>query len=603
MELEEALRHARGIAGECHVNSRLWDRAEMAVPHYLWTLGTRKNRRGWCSACKRWMRLKPERMTPGYAAFDPYMEKFDGDEEPFLPVLYSGLQEHLFRERYNGTTDHLTTGTCPQCGAWVQFRSIYKGHRSLWDRLFLIEYAKSAIEPRSAIVCVGLEIDVAWKHMDGLEPGVPMEITPRELCVFRYGQGADRFVREATWTGDGWEMRWTHRRECVSGFVPGRGLYQPGIQVRLDDESYRNAIAGTPFEHILADEGLLQETEAGDYYDRITFAARVAKYPCIEYLNRLGMTQLARQAIDKTCGKTLNLRGRTARQVLRLTGDEWAEAKGKKLRLTRETLAARAFVRKKGLRMNMELCAWVGEEREGVETLRRLAESPVDAVKAVVDYCTEHYGTLSFGTGETLKLIQSRVAGGGYAGEGASLLDEADFTAANLADGQKGAVPGEVMLHELVHQWWGLGNMFDVATADSPWSAEGLTVYTTYRIVKELYGEEYAQENYVDKWREAVQDYSLNFYVRHPEYLSALPEAERLRIENSLSTVRLYSEMPLKILRAQELVGGEEAMDEILRGLFNREVDWNAPYLTYPEFLDACGLTEEDLDLAQDLDL
>ena len=46
MELEEALRHARGIAGECHVNSRLWDRAEMAVPHYLWTLGTRKDRRG-----------------------------------------------------------------------------------------------------------------------------------------------------------------------------------------------------------------------------------------------------------------------------------------------------------------------------------------------------------------------------------------------------------------------------------------------------------------------------------------------------------------------------------------------------------------------------
>ena len=98
------------------------------------------------------------------------------------------------------------------------------------------------------------------------------------------------------------------------------------------------------------------------------------------------MTQLARQAIDKTCGKTLNLRGRTARQVLRLTGDEWAEAKGKKLRLTRETLAARAFVRKKGLRMNMELCAWVGAEREGVETLRRLVESPVDAVKAV-KYC------------------------------------------------------------------------------------------------------------------------------------------------------------------------------------------------------------------------
>ena len=221
----------------------------------------------------------------------------------------------------------------------------------------------------------------------------------------------------------------------------------------------------------------------------------------------------------------------------------------------------------------------------------------VDAVKAVVDYCTEHYGTLSFGTGETLKLIQSRVAGGGYAVGGASLLDEADFTAANLGDVQKGGGAGEVMIHELVHQWWGLGNMFDTVDSTSPWSAEGLTVYTTYRIVKELYGEDYAQEHYVDQWQQAVDDYYLNFYVRHPEYLEMLPENEQLAISNSLSRVRQYSEMPLKILKAEQLVGGEEAMDQILHDLFNRELDPMYPYLTYQEFLDACHLTEEDLNL------
>ena len=113
------------------------------------------------------------------------------------------------------------------------------------------------------------------------------------------------------------------------------------------------------------------------------------------------------------------------------------------------------------------------------------AAGAADAVKAVVDYCTEHYGFPSaFGTSGTLKLIQSRVAGGGYAGEGASLLDEADFTAANLRDTSKGAGAGEVMIHELVHQWWGLGNMFDTPEEDSPWSSEGLTVYTSSRIVK-----------------------------------------------------------------------------------------------------------------------
>ena len=221
----------------------------------------------------------------------------------------------------------------------------------------------------------------------------------------------------------------------------------------------------------------------------------------------------------------------------------------------------------------------------------------VDAVKAVVDYCTERYGTLSFGTGETLKLIQSRVAGGGYAVGGASLLDEADFTIANLGDTNKGAVPGETFIHELVHQWWGLGNMFDTVDSTSPWSAEGLTVYTTYRIVKELYGEDYAQEHYVDQWQQAVDDYYLNFYVRHPEYLEMLPENEQLAISNSLSRVRQYSEMPLKILKAEQLVGGEEAIDQILHDLFNRELDPMYPYLTYQEFLDACHLTEEDLNL------
>ena len=225
------------------------------------------------------------------------------------------------------------------------------------------------------------------------------------------------------------------------------------------------------------------------------------------------------------------------------------------------------------------------------------AAGAVDAVKAVVDYCTEHYGKLSFGSGETLKLIQSRVAGGGYATDGASLLDEADFTANNLGDAAKGGGAGEVMIHELVHQWWGLGNMFDTSDSTSPWSAEGLTVYTTYRIVKELYGEAYAQEHYVDPWQQAVDDYYLDFYVRCPEYLERLPESVRLNISNSLSGMRQYCEMPLKILKAEQLVGGEEAMDQILNSLFNRELDPMYPYLTYQEFLDACGLTEEDLSL------
>ena len=225
------------------------------------------------------------------------------------------------------------------------------------------------------------------------------------------------------------------------------------------------------------------------------------------------------------------------------------------------------------------------------------AAGAADAVRAVVEYCTGHYGPLSFGAGGSLKLIQSRVTGGGYAANGASLLDEADFTADNLGDASKGAAAGEVMIHELVHQWWGLGNMFDSSDAASPWSAEGLTVYTTYRIVRELYGEAYARQHYIDAWQQAVDDYYQNFYVRNPEYLAMLPAEKQLEISNDLRYVRQYCEMPLKILKAEQLVGGEQAMDQILQRLFTRELDPLAPYLTYQDFLDACGLTEEALDL------
>ena len=241
--------------------------------------------------------------------------------------------------------------------------------------------------------------------------------------------------------------------------------------------------------------------------------------------------------------------------------------------------------------MTIEL--YYGRKHQDIMTQANAA----DAVRDVVEYCAAHYGTLSFGSGETLKLIQSRIAGGGYAAGGASLLDESDFTAANLNRAEKGSGDSEVMIHELVHQWWGLGNMFDIPEPDSPWSAEGLTVYTTYRIVKELYGEEYARTHYIDQWQQEVDDYYLNFYVRHPEYLEMLPEAERLRISNSLSGMRQYSEMPLKLLKAEQPVGGEDAMDQILYDLFNREIDPMYPYLTYDEFLSACGLTEEDLNL------
>lgn len=66
------------------------------------------------------------------------------------------------------------------------------------------------------------------------------------------------------------------------------------------------------------------------------------------------------------------------------------------------------------------------------------------------------------------------------------------------------------------------------------------------------------------------------------------------RINSSVDDIKEYCIMPLKILKAEQLVGGEEKMDEILKGLFtNRELN----PISYSDFLNACGLTEEALKL------
>lgn len=228
---------------------------------------------------------------------------------------------------------------------------------------------------------------------------------------------------------------------------------------------------------------------------------------------------------------------------------------------------------------------------------RIMDECNVDQVLAdVFEYCTKHYGPLSFYQDGTLKLIETG-AGGGYAGNGSSTMGEDSFNEEGLRDKKKGARGSEVLAHEIIHQWWGMGNMFDLTDSSSPWTPEGLTVYSTYRMMKEQHGGDYARQYYVDKWQAEVDDYYQNFYVRNPEFLEALPEHYQIVIRNSIEEMRKYSEMPLKILKAEQLVGGEEKMDEILNGLFTRELDPTFPYLTYQNFLDACGLAEEDLRL------
>lgn len=223
-----------------------------------------------------------------------------------------------------------------------------------------------------------------------------------------------------------------------------------------------------------------------------------------------------------------------------------------------------------------------------------------ETLKDVMRYCVNNIGSLSFADGDYLKLVQmSAFMFGGYAGGGMSVMGESSFVEDILSDPLRGASGQEVMAHEIIHQWWGLGRMFNEydEDVDPAWSAEGFTVYSTYRMMKEKYGDAYAQKNYVDVWQREADALSRDFYQRHPEYLSRLPEQYAASVLSAHDSTMKYCIMPLKILKAAELVGGEDRMDEIMRELFSTEDLIMPYYLSYEDFLDACGLTKEDLAL------
>lgn len=221
-----------------------------------------------------------------------------------------------------------------------------------------------------------------------------------------------------------------------------------------------------------------------------------------------------------------------------------------------------------------------------------------EVIKEVFDYCNQNIGIMGYYTTEGLKVIElTSYIAGGIAELGSSSIDEGCFSEAAFSDQNRGATGAEVVAHEIIHQWWGLSVMIEPQGENDPWSSEGLTCYTTYRLMKEKYGEDYAKTHYIDVWQKEADKLTHNFYYRNPEYLKILPEEYRNNIINAQSSILRYNVMPLKLLKAEKLVGGEKAMDEILQKLYNGENNASYPYLQYQDFLNACGLREEDLEL------
>ncbi|ACQ52246.1 hypothetical protein AGE29_02440 [Clostridium botulinum] len=261
------------------------------------------------------------------------------------------------------------------------------------------------------------------------------------------------------------------------------------------------------------------------------------------------------------------------------------------LKGTRLSLMAGGYVMKQLGNEEMPIKFYYSSKHE--DTMKNMSAEKV--MKDTIDYCISHYGKLNnVAKNSPLKIVEkTALFPGGLAYPNYSTIGEFCFNDENLSDKSKGASSAETLAHELAHQWWGVHTVGSGGN-NRNWSAEGLAVYTTYRVAKKTHGEEYAKKNYVDIWRARVKENNNNFYTRHPEYLKILPQRYVRDIDDNDRVLRQYSKLPLQILKASKLVGGEDKMDEILAKLYKNK---SKTQITWQDFLNACELKGEELNL------
>ncbi len=217
-------------------------------------------------------------------------------------------------------------------------------------------------------------------------------------------------------------------------------------------------------------------------------------------------------------------------------------------------------------------------------------------IKAAIDYFTQAYGPLVYRENLTMLELPAYFSGG-FASGNMSAMDETNFSAEgylpveSLTPDTGGGI--DVMIHEIAHQWWGLGTspMLDDV---SGWSSESLTCYSTYCFMRQYFGEDYANERFVKVWQRGWETYRDAFYIQHPEYLKRLSAGDASNVLGALENIKRYDVMSLKLLNGERALGGTEAYHKKLSELYMTHM---LQQMTYQDFLSVTGLGEEAMNL------
>lgn len=229
---------------------------------------------------------------------------------------------------------------CPMCGAEVTVKHVSRGFKNIDDRVDVVWYAKSAIDPE-VVVAYGAHCERLFSLADAREPWtLDVSVSIRGAAAFRWGEGGVRVQSRPIWqycgnrTFEIVEILWKRVKSmsALSFGTTGYGLMYHAPEMYLLEDTLDAAIRDTPFERAWHAAYMRR--------DGVFALDFIARHPCVEYMTKLGMETLVRERIQEQLEPNLvNWNGKSMAKVLRLSKSRLGELKSAKVALTPALLA------------------------------------------------------------------------------------------------------------------------------------------------------------------------------------------------------------------------------------------------------------------------
>lgn len=211
---------------------------------------------------------------------------------------------------------HNAPAHCPKCGSWCIIKASGVKRTRLVDQAYVTWFEKSIIDPQ---VITALGIYAVRDYRDRFY-NVETKYLIRTLYVFKMGEPA---------MAKKWGFYSAAQSMTFGDFELTRSVYpldnhteMINIPSFVSQDSIRAAVCDTPYQY-----------SGWDKYEAIPeamikFFDSFSRWPCIEYLTKLGFTNLVKDKLydGRTYG-AINWRGNTLKKVLGLTKKDLAGVK------------------------------------------------------------------------------------------------------------------------------------------------------------------------------------------------------------------------------------------------------------------------------------